>query len=760
MTDIGLIGGYGFDGGFIGNAVQVDQQPAPTDKAVKPLDVIDRATSATVAGMYGFRCFGSAGGFRGFDTAPLLNISIMWRMRSYAAIALIYKVITGAIISGERSMEVADDKGNPELAQKMKDAATVDLLPVLARAMFGACESLHFGRWLQEVEWGYRTFLTPKPSKKPTVDEEEQPPGAPELSNRTIPINVYPILPGEATIHRYRNSFSGYTINGETRDARYGFLAVNDPHIDPIEGYSRNQNALEPWWRGVQSRLNGDKIERKASGVSMMLGLPIGQGFFNTADDGTTTPILPDDMAQKLVDSASSGSQVFTVPLTPFSKEEISNKPELANVPTVTAQQFNWGDTGPALLAQLERGDQCDRDVIRAWCRPEREATEGKHGNKAEAGVVGQIGIADSEMLHGMFVGQWDAQITRTWELTNFGPKMVGTLRTKPAPLADLQQDFLQKAWLQVTGGTSPDPEALAMINVRALANRVEVPALDEKTTQDKLDKQQAAKDAANAKKMAQAKASGALNGQPVNGKPANGVPVNIAASADSHWIDDLLRRRLGGSPALSLGGDDGGHWVTIDGEPVHINGAGAIDKGPARLVHTQAKSVSHAEEVLKSHGVKEVNLPKDMQKAQLTVDAVETARAHGVSVPDKISVSDGDSTAYASGKHLAWGRRRITAEGRAKTVEVGVLSQDNPMLHEMAHVAHQESAGARYDSMNNFMNNENDRQVAAKVSTYAKRNPKEFVAETASGIMSGKSYPDDVMSMYKRYGGPSLKRS
>jgi hypothetical protein len=54
----------------------------------------------------------------------------------------------------------------------------------------------------------------------------------------------------------------------------YAFLAVNQPHLDPVRGYSRNQNALRDWWRAMQSERNADRTERKASGIHMMLGVP------------------------------------------------------------------------------------------------------------------------------------------------------------------------------------------------------------------------------------------------------------------------------------------------------------------------------------------------------------------------------------------------------------------------------------------------------------------------------------------------------
>lgn len=55
------------------------------------------------------------------------------------------------------------------------------------------------------------------------------------------------------------------------------------------------------------------------------------------------------------------------------------------------------------------------------------------------------------------------------------------------------------------------------------------------------------------------------------------------------------------------------------------------------------------------------------------------------------------------------------------------------------------ERAGARQDTYSD---------TAARVSSYAARNPDEFVAEVFNGIVHGRDYDDDVMTLYRRLGG------
>lgn len=552
---------YGWFGGIA--SVQTDQQPNPnTDKPVKPEPIVNRASTSAVTDMY-MRSY-SASTRCGFDPPPPLTIGIMWRMRADPAVVLASAITTGPIMAGTRSMEVCDDHGNKDLAEKMQEAATKDLLPTLARAMHGACESLHFSNWLEEVEWDRR-------------------------DNRMVPVGVHSFLPGEAIIHQDTGKrFTGFEVNGQVRDSRYAVLFVNEPHIDPVLGYSRNQNALEQWWRKEQSYLSGDRTERKASGISMMMGLPSAQTFYTLEADGVTkTPVLSEQMGQSIVNGAAAGDQVFTVPTSVFPKEAIENNPALANIPAVTVQPFSWGDTGPQIMAQLARADRCDRDIMRSWHRPEREATEGQHGTKAEAGAHGQVGITDTELLHAMYCDQWDRQVTRRWELTNYGAAAVGTLRTKPAPLADAQQAFLQRVWEDIISGQMPDAEALASINVRALGDRVEVPMLDEGATAAKL-KQKKEDAAANAPKMSPA------NGQPANGEPANGIKVAASANGENGHgvlpprIVERMRRLFADDERdFALAGDAEGEWRTLDNGVHVLIKNGVIVQGPAHLIGT-----------------------------------------------------------------------------------------------------------------------------------------------------------------------------
>ena len=75
-----------------------------------------------------------------------------------------------------------------------------------------------------------------------------------------------------------------------------------------------------------------------------------------------------------------------------------------------------------------------------------------------------------------------------------------------------------------------------------------------------------------------------------------------------------------------------------------------------------------------------------------------------------------------------------------------GWLSTNKPegiIHHEIAHL--------KYKQRDNFFTNTH-RDIAEKVSKYARINPKEFVSETYAGLKTGKKYSDEVMRLFKQY--------
>lgn len=451
-------GGYGFGWPFYGVTTGQIPAVAPEEKA-KPGEPLERFDP-----MFG------AGIMPGFSKAPPPSPMVYWHMRKYSACVLAYAITTGPIFAGTRTATIRNADGTEaakpkplastgigietvstpeEERRKLCDDIFEDQWPDILQGL----ECLNFGYHLQELEWGTVQGVT-----------------APIRFRDFGPLD--PVQPDRTL----QGDFNGFKYQNNVRDPRYAFHAVSMPQFDPIRGVPRAEFARETWWRAIQSQDNGDRLERKASGIQMMLEMIGGASWIDS--DGK--PVLTKTMVQTIVDAAATG-KTFTVPRIPFKKESIEAKPELADIPAVKAQAFDWGQTGPALLAAIDRLSRLDVEIMRAWGRPEREAMEGQHGTKAEAGTHGAIGVLDSENVHSTFLRQFNRQVLDRFLVTNFGPDAAGSIYFKPTPLSDPQQEFKQKVLNTIFASTTDGPPATAHLDVRQLIKQTELPMVSPK---------------------------------------------------------------------------------------------------------------------------------------------------------------------------------------------------------------------------------------------------------------------------------------
>ena len=110
-------------------------------------------------------------------------------------------------------------------------------------------------------------------------------------------------------------------------------------------------------------------------------------------------------------------------------------------------------------------------------------------------------------------------------------------------------------------------------------------------------------------------------------------------------------------------------------------------------------------------------------------------------------------------------------AKGKLK-FKVKASSPYETIYHETGHIQHQYLVGDKYNKMckleefeergvvdksitEDFLNDQMKQQTAARVSPYATTSPLEFVAETFAKLVKGEKLPDEVISLYKHYGGP-----
>ena len=98
-----------------------------------------------------------------------------------------------------------------------------------------------------------------------------------------------------------------------------------------------------------------------------------------------------------------------------------------------------------------------------------------------------------------------------------------------------------------------------------------------------------------------------------------------------------------------------------------------------------------------------------------------------------------------------------LTSRFKSIYHEFGHLN--DPKLSSRAHVKQfYDTAKEAYPAeLNEWLNNTEKQRIAGEVSSYATECPAEFIAETYAKLVEGRKVSDDVMTLYRSYGGPSI---
>ena len=62
-----------------------------------------------------------------------------------------------------------------------------------------------------------------------------------------------------------------------------------------------------------------------------------------------------------------------------------------------------------------------------------------------------------------------------------------------------------------------------------------------------------------------------------------------------------------------------------------------------------------------------------------------------------------------------------------------------------------------KYPDLYEFITEKTKLQTSGKISAYAQSGIGEFIAETYARMIDGKTIPDDVMALYRKYKGPEF---
>ncbi len=103
---------------------------------------------------------------------------------------------------------------------------------------------------------------------------------------------------------------------------------------------------------------------------------------------------------------------------------------------------------------------------------------EGKHGTKAEAGVVTDTGIIAAELDDDDIAMQLQPLIDAVLVL-NKGEKARGAVKIKPAPLVDHKTVVFSSALDAMLKDTATGPQIIAAMDVQQMLEQLDIPVLE-----------------------------------------------------------------------------------------------------------------------------------------------------------------------------------------------------------------------------------------------------------------------------------------
>ncbi len=189
------------------------------------------------------------------------------------------------------------------------------------------------------------------------------------------------------------------------------------------------------------------------------------------------------------------------------------------------------------------------------------------------------------------------------------------------------------------------------------------------------------------------------------------------------------------------------------------------------------------ATQSVKDLGIERVELPENEEAAEDISKSLQNLKSKGYAIPPPYQIFTDDiearyGTAFAGSFAVAHQEEgtlknqiiyskdfnsKSMRESIAENKEKGWFTSTDVFAHEYGHNAHHnnisyEEAVEYGSGFGQGRDAERGLAIAGKVSEYAQKNPMEFVAETFSGHVSGKTYSKDVYDLYKKYKGPELK--
>lgn len=407
----------------------------------------------------------------GYADAPPGNYRV-WRMIAKdSTINMAIALVVGPILSSGRAVEVRQQPGQQKKRKGgpiVGDGVITDPLDKRAEFIDGAMSPLLF-ELIEDMATSL--FLGHKPFEQVW-----------DVKGGMEVIKEFRPLRNEATVLQVDNltgKFLGLRHNNIDIFGSDAFNFVNETEDGYVYGKSRADRCREDWWMSLQLRRKLYELAQKATGLTFGVEGPVGTGKQDSNGNYLDGPNPANDIANEVLKM-----RPFWMPSTiiPFDFEQVNNPDYLKSWTAANEaakfklHQFDWGNTAPAATAILAELAELGVRMMHAFCRPQREAMEGQHGTKAEAGIHGQIGVMDSDLRHGAYCRAISRGPINDLLERNFGPDARDSVYLEASPIQDAQKQFLSQLLTDSLTNPQNSQDLYGKLDKAKIADDLDIP--------------------------------------------------------------------------------------------------------------------------------------------------------------------------------------------------------------------------------------------------------------------------------------------
>lgn len=362
-------------------------------------------------------------------------------MRANPTIALARAVATAPILAADYSVEADDEH---EERRAAVSAMLDPLWPFLVRSM------------LRALDYGWQPF-----EKVWMIDGHQ----------RLAYQKLKPLLPELTEIQvDEHGAFAGLKQGDVQLRPEKCLVFTYDGEAGNLYGRARHENCRKEWHSWDALAKKQAKYNTKISAVVPIIEYPEGE---SRDKSGSTTDNYK--LAEKVLASLGSGSGVAMPNV--LARHALDLARSGVEIKDLKAWHIEFLETrgahGQSFVAQLKHLESL---MLRGWLVPERAATEGQYGTKAEAGTHVEVALVIADELYRDIVRHVNWYVVDPLLAYNWGPEAVGSVHVEPIGLDRAQQAFYRLLVEKAFGAPQNLEMALEYLDFAAMVKALGLP--------------------------------------------------------------------------------------------------------------------------------------------------------------------------------------------------------------------------------------------------------------------------------------------